>query len=294
MIALHGLPIFGGGRSPATVADSSASSPDKRWVGYSFSKAAPDYDAVAALQRLVGERLLAKLHQMHCLPKVIVDVGAGTGYCTARLAERFPDVDLQALDIAEGMLRTLRERPGLREKAFSICGDGESLPLRAQSVDLVFSNLALQWCADLPAVLAEWRRVLRPGGWILFSTFGAATLCELRAAWAKVDAYSHVNVFATQVEVAAALAGEGFSDSRVDVERNLLAYPSVDALLRELKSLGAHNVTRNRPRHLTGKGAFRHMQAAYLDSATEGCIESSFEIVYGSGRLLAEEVTGGY
>ena len=96
------------------------------------------------------------------MPGIILDVGAGTGYCTARLAEQFPEAGLFALDIAEGMLRKLHGRPGLRGKVLRVCGDGESLPLRDSSVDLVFSNLALQWCVDLPAALAEFRRVLRP------------------------------------------------------------------------------------------------------------------------------------
>ena len=260
--------------------------PEKRWVGRSFSRAASDYDRVAALQRQVGERLLARLAEIPFSPKAILDVGAGTGYCTARLAEAFPGAELLALDIAEGMLRTLRGRQGLRARVFGVCGDGESLPLRARSVDLVFSSLALQWCHDLPAVLAGFRRVLRPGGAVCFSTFGAATLRELRAAWAAADGYSHVNAFVSQAAVEAALAGAGFRRVAVGGERRVVAYPGVDALLRELKGLGAHNVTRDRPRHLTGKGVFRKMLAAYEESAAAGGgVEASFEVVYGHGRL---------
>jgi len=262
--------------------------PEKRWVGQSFSKAASDYDLAAVLQRQVGERLLERLQEIPCAPKTILDVGAGTGYCTARLAGMFPEAELLALDIAEGMLRILRERPGLGGRARRICGDGESLPLRAFSVDLVFSNLALQWCAELPVVLAEFRRVLRPGGMVIFSTFGEGALCELRAAWAKADAYSHVNAFVSRASVEAALVGADFGDCSISGERRVFAYPSVEALLRELKTLGAHNVTQNRPRHLTGKGVFRSMSQAYADSSEEGRIEASFEIVYGQGRLPGE------
>jgi malonyl-CoA O-methyltransferase len=288
--------IFGGGKRQAMLADASPSSalPEKRWVGPSFSKAASAYDAVAALQRQIGERLLARVVETPCAqPQTILDVGAGTGYCLSRLAQMFPDAELLALDIAEGMLSTLAGRSDLRGKARSICGDGESLPLRARSVDLVFSNLALQWCADLPAALAEFRRVLRPGGTILFSTFGASTLCELRAAWATADDYSHVNAFPALAEVASALLGLGLVDCRVGGELRVIAYSGVDALLRELKSLGAHNVTRNRPRHLTGKGVFRQMLAAYPESAADGQIQASFEIVYGQACLQAEAMLSG-
>jgi malonyl-CoA O-methyltransferase len=87
-------------------------------------------------------------------------------------------------------------------------------------------------------------------------------------------------------DIEAALRGAGFDGVRVESEHRLLVYPTVDALLRELKGLGAHNVTRNRPRHLTGKGAFRKMLAAYAEVMVDGRVEASFEIVYGHAYLV--------
>ncbi len=272
---------------PSPESPLSPAMPEKRWVGRSFSRAASGYDRVAALQRQVGNELLARLLRMPLSTKVttILDVGAGTGYCTALLAEAFPDARVIALDIAEGMLRFLGERVDLQGKTLRIRGDGESLPLRERSVDLVFSNLAMQWCSDLPAAMAGFRRVLRPGGAVLFSTFGESTLCELRKAWAKADGYSHVNDFVPIDSVRAAMARTGFIDYHVSAERKILFYPGVDAILRELKGLGAHNVTANRPRHLTGKGVFRNMKDAYAALMPEGRTEASFEIVYGHAFL---------
>jgi len=264
--------------------------PEKRWVGASFSRAACHYDRVAALQRQIGEQLLARLTASAISPKAILDVGAGTGYCTARLVELFPEASLFALDISEGMLRTLRRRPVLCAKALCVCGDGESLPLRDACVDLVLSNLALQWCTDLPAALGEFRRVLRPRGMMLFSTFGEGTLRELREAWSTGDAYSHVNAFVPSASVTKALAGFGVADFETQCERRVIAYPGVDALLQELKCLGAHNITRNRPRHLTGKGVFRKMLSAYPKATPEGGIEASFEII--QGRWVQAGATG--
>ncbi len=273
--------------APSTEAQVSLAAPEKRWVVHSFSRAASGYDRVAALQRKVGNELLATLRRMPLPPKVmtILDVGAGTGYCTALLAEAFPDSQVIALDIAEGMLRVLGERNDLQGRTLLIHGDGESLPLRERSVDLVFSNLAIQWCSDLPSVMAGFRRVLRPGGAVLFSTFGEATLCELRKAWASADGYSHVNDFVPSDSVGVALAHAGFRNYHIGSERQKLSYPNVDAILRELKCLGAHNVTASRPRHLTGKGVFRKMKDAYASFMPEGRIEASFEIVYGHAFL---------
>ena len=255
--------------------------PDKTWVGKSFSRSASDYDSVASLQRHVGEGLLKCLPGDGFAPRTILDLGAGTGYCTAQLAQRFPDSSLIALDIAMGMLKALGQRHDFHKQPQRVCADIERLPLKANTVDLVFSNLALQWCPNLSAVLAEFKRVLRPGGLILFSTFGEATLSELRNAWAKADdRHTHVNAFVSTVMLESALHKANFSDISVQNEQIVYHYASVDAILRELKLLGAHNVTMNRPRQLTGKGTFRKMMEAYSASMESGQVQASFEIIF--------------
>lgn len=256
---------------------------DKSQVGRSFSRAAVCYDGVAELQRRVGEELL-RFSPMQDYPSAVVDVGAGTGYCTSRLRVLFPQAQLIALDIAEGMLVKALERPQLRAACWPLCADAESLPLRDASVDVLFSNLALQWCPDLPTVLAEFSRVLRPGGRLLFSTFGESTLMELRAAWARVDAYTHVNTFLAREQIERALKAAGFVDDAVSKEPNLLDYTGVDALMHELKTLGAHNVTAHRPRQLTGKTKLQNMVTAYQEAMGDGRIRATFEIIKAVAR----------
>lgn len=262
--------------------------PDKRWVCRSFGAAARGYDGVADLQRDIGDRLLSQLPARAEPPAVILDVGTGTGYCAGHLLSRYPEARLIiALDIAENMARAARDRIGRGPRRHGLCGDAEALPLADGSVDLVVSNLAIQWCLDLAGVFREFRRVLKPEGVALFSTFGADTLAELRGAWAAVDAYSHVNEFASAETVAAALAGAGFATAEVSRETRRLSYPDVPSLMRELKSLGAHNVTAGRPRHLTGKGTMRRMLAAYPAPAADGTIRAGFEVVYGRARRVS-------
>lgn len=260
------------------MADRNAS-PDKRQVGLSFSRAALSYDHVAVLQRHVGDALLGWLSASALRPSRIIDVGAGTGYCTAQLRALYPDADLIALDIAEGMLKHLQARSEPIAGCRLLCGDAEVLPLVRGCVDLVFSNLAVQWCPDLFAALGEFRRVLRPGGRLIFSTFGKQTLYELRTAWAQVDDYTHVNEFLSRVSILNALRDSGFDDGQVRTELRVLEYAAVDALLRELKALGAHNVTRDRPRHLTGKKVLAALTDAYPKPWGDQRIRASFEIV---------------
>ncbi|CAL1239452.1 malonyl-ACP O-methyltransferase BioC [Candidatus Methylocalor cossyra] len=253
--------------------------PDKAWVRRSFGAAADRYDGVAHLQRAVGERLCSWLATRLPAPGVWVDVGAGTGRLTQQLCDRHGPAHLFALDLAEAMLRVARERLG-RERASYLCGDAEALPFADRSVDLVFSNLTLQWCPDPTRALREFRRVLRPDGVALFSTLGPDTLRELRCAWAAVDARSHVNTFIDGATLtAAARNAAGFAEVALDSETRILAYPDVYALMRELKALGARNVTTGRARHLTGKKAFKAMVAAYPRSPGGG-IGASFQVLY--------------
>jgi len=116
----------------------------------SFSRAAASYDSVAELQRAVGGELLQRLPPL--LPTRWLDLGSGTGHFTRRLAERYPQAEGVALDLAEGMLRHARQQGGA---GHFIAGDAERLPLPDGSLDLMFSSLAVQWCGDFAAVLAE-------------------------------------------------------------------------------------------------------------------------------------------
>jgi malonyl-CoA O-methyltransferase len=163
------------------------------------------------------------------------------------------------------------------------------LPLATASVDLVFSNLMLQWCDDVPGALAEVRRVLSPGGLFACSTFGPDTLHELRASWATVDADSHVNRFLDLHDVGDALVRAGFVEPVLDVERVVLTYPDSFALMRDLKAIGAHNATRGRPRGLTGRARMDRMSAAYERFRRDGRVPATFEVLYATawGAALA-------
>jgi len=258
--------------------------PDKRQVGRAFTRAAAGYDAVAHLQRDVGDALLENLPHLELSPVRLLDVGAGTGYCTRKLLQRFPGARLTALDLAHGMLLQCRAGSSEGRSLSLVCGEAESLPLRGACMDLLVSNLALQWCQELPAALAEFRRVLCPGGVQAFSTFGPATLQELREAWARVDGHSHVLEFPAARQVAAALAVAGFREVSVQSRMRVVTYPSVEALMRELKGLGASNRSPGRPRHLMGKRAMGAMIEAYGERSEGGRIPASFEIIHAYAR----------
>ncbi|MCU7813807.1 MAG: malonyl-ACP O-methyltransferase BioC [Candidatus Thiodiazotropha sp. (ex Rostrolucina anterorostrata)] len=254
---------------------------DKQQARLAFSRAAPHYDEVAELQREIGRRMLDRLTYIRHQPTVILDVGAGTGDATLALTGRYKKARTIALDFALPMLHQVRKRGSWLRRPRCICGDAEQLPLADQSVDMIFSNAALQWCNDLPGTFREFLRVLRPNGMLLFSTFGPNTLHELRNSWSAVDGHSHVSPFPDMHDVGDAMVRAGLAEPVVDVDRMRLSYDDVPSLMRDLKTLGAHNVTIDRPRGLMGKGRLQAMFEAYEAFRIESKLPASYEVVYG-------------
>jgi len=254
---------------------------DKEQARRAFERAATRYDEVAVLQREIGRRMLDRLDYVKIAPRAVLDAGCGTAELTAALAQRYPNAELVALDFAHGMVRHGRARDGWPRAPHWVCGDVEALPLASQSVDLVYSNAVLQWSTDLPGAFAEFLRVLRPGGLLMFSTFGPDTLAELRAAWAAVDGHSHVSRFVDMHDLGDLLVGTRFAEPVMDCERLTVTYATVDDLMRDLKTLGAHNVTAGRARGLTGRRRLDAMRAAYERFRTDGRLPASYEVVYG-------------
>ncbi|HQR23829.1 MAG TPA: malonyl-ACP O-methyltransferase BioC [Steroidobacteraceae bacterium] len=254
---------------------------DRREVRRSFGRAAGSYDAAADLQRRIRAELLERLDVVRMTPVAVLDLGTGTGHAAIALKRRYPRCRVVALDLAESMLREAGRRQTLLRRFRRVCADAAGLPFRDGSFDLVFSNLMLQWCNDPDRVLAECRRVLRPGGLLTFSTFGPDTLIELRRAWSAADDRVHVSRFLDMHDVGDALVRAGLAEPVMDVERMTLDYGDVRQLMRDLKAIGAHNANAGRPRGLTGKRAYARMVAAYETSRRDGRLPATYEVVFG-------------
>jgi malonyl-CoA O-methyltransferase len=250
--------------------------PDKRQVAASFSRAAASYDSVAELQRAVGCELLARL-PAQLNPQRWLDLGCGTGYFSRVLAEDFAPSEGVALDIAEGMLRHAQPLGGAH---YFIAGDAERMPLADQSCGLIFSSLAVQWCADFAAVLSEAHRVLQPGGVLAFASLCVGTLHELRESWQAVDGLVHVNRFRQFDDYQQLCAASGLRVRSLEVQPHVLHYPDVRSLTHELKALGAHNLNPGRPGGLTGRARIMGLIDAYEHFRQGEGLPATYQVVY--------------
>ncbi len=254
---------------------------DKSLVRRSFDRAAAGYEQVAVLQREVGKRLLERLDLINMTPHRILDLGTGCGSTTNALVDRCRDSQLVALDLSESMLKQAKKNAQPQKGPVYLCGDMENVPCANAGFDLIFSNLTLQWCNDVGQALGEFARLLRPGGTVLFTTFGPDTLKELRASWSQVDSNTHVNGFFDMHDIGDALIQCGLAEPVMDSETFTLTYPSLNKLMGDLKELGAHNVTAGRPRGLTGKGKLQTLGRAYEAFRLNGSLPATFEVIYG-------------
>lgn len=263
--------------------------PNKQLVARSFGQAAARYDDVAVLQRQTGEELLDRLSLVTLKPDCVLDLGVGTGRNLQSLAKRYPKSRLLAMDIAPAMLQqakqVYKQSAGLKRwlpnnKPDYIAGDAENIPLADNSVDLVFANLALQWC-DPRMSFAEIQRILRPDGLLMFTTLGPDTLYELRTAWAAVDDYPHVNMFYDMHDIGEAMVAAGLLEPVLDTDRYTLTYQTAMALMKDLKVLGASNVNASRRRGLTGKQTIKQVVAAYEQFRNDALLPATYEVVYG-------------
>ena len=268
---------------------------DARHVRRAFSRSAGSYDAAAQLQHVVEARLLESLDYLddpalqRTPPQRVLDLGCGTGRASVAMQKRWPKAQVLSFDLALPMLQQARiaskRSGGWLSNPFArvpqaICADARALPLVEASVDVLFSNLCLQWVEDLDAVFAGFRRVLKPNGLLLISSFGPETLWELREAFAQADSAPHVSPFADIAVFGDALVRAGFRQPVLDRELDTTRYQDLPALMRELRAIGATNALASRRHTLTGRTRFTAAARAYdAMRGPDGLLPASWETI---------------
>jgi SAM-dependent methyltransferase len=173
----------------------------------------------------------------------------------------------------------------------SVAADEETLPFRLASLDLIVSGLSLQFVNDLPGVLVQIRRALKPDGLFLAALLGGDTLTELRQAFAAAEseveggASPRVAPFADLRELGALLQRAGFALPVTDVDRVTVRYDNVFDLMRDLRRMGATNALVARRRTPLRRATLLRMAEIYAERFADGDgrLRATFEIVWLSG-----------
>jgi len=173
----------------------------------------------------------------------------------------------------------------------ALVSDTETLPLAPASLDLVVSALALQFVNDLPGVLAQIRRALRPDGLLLAAMIGGDTLTELRQSFAAAEAECEGGVspriapFADLRDIGGLLQRAGLALPVTDVDRVVVRYHSAFAVMADLRRMGGTNILLERRRTPTRRATMLRMAQIYAErfADADGRIRATFDIIWLSG-----------
>jgi malonyl-CoA O-methyltransferase len=250
-----------------------------------FSKAADRYDQSAQLQRLIGEQLYAQLLERQAFDdlneaSIWLDLGCGTGYFAEKFQQSHNAQGL-AMDIAFGMLLRTRQRMSNASTVLVLNADAESIPLKSDSVTLIFSNFVVQWCLQLQHAIAECWRILKPGAWCALSLPGEGTLKELQSSWSLLDSFDHVNHFYSEEALTQLMRETLPADATVEITRQAYAsrYKSLSELLKNLKNIGANTATGKTSPGLMGKSQFARLQKNYEHyRQVDGLLPATYEV----------------
>lgn len=257
------------------------------------------------LRREIASRMFDRLELIKVGPQRVLDAGCGAGADLALLQKSYPAAHILGIDAAEAMVRAA-QGPAAKQSSLNqllskllpaktgvdlLCGDFAELPLGPNTVDLVWSNLALHWHPQPDRVFAEWRRVLRVNSLLMFSCFGPDTLRELRAAFAEADLAQHALPFVDMHDFGDQLVEVGFSTPVLDMEVITVTYDTPQALLADVRALGGNPLSTLR-RGLMGKQAWQRMlDALEKGRRTDGKLGLTFEVIYGHAFRPAPKMT---
>lgn len=241
------------------------------------------------LLREIGNRLVERLQYIRVAPRRVLDVGCGLGRMRAALLAHHPGAAWTGVELSQAMAHAGR-REQQRARGFArwwraapqwIVADGGRLPVRSGSVDFVVSNLMLHWHPQPHAVFPEWKRVLAPGGLLMFSCFGPDTLREVRRAAAAALPDAAPMPFVDMHDFGDMMIAAGLSNPVMDVEKLTLTYAGPRELLADVRALGA-NPRGDRPPALpSGRRARQLLEALAAQRDAAGRIALTFEVAYG-------------
>lgn len=248
-----------------------------------LAKAASHYAEVAYLDHLVANELDKRLDVIKFQPNVILNYGAKDNYSVDFLRRRYSEADIFSVEVSENFFE-------LSRMPMNLVAEGEMLPIKKASVDLIFSNLMLHSANEFQKLLLDFRRILKPNGLLFFSMLGRDTLKELRECFLQVSPYPHIHDYFDMHDVGDSLLKNQFSDPVMDMEQITINFSSPLDLIREIKKSGNSNVHLERQCGLMGKKAWKQALDYYNKFAIEAAYPATFEVIYGHAWAPAQDM----
>jgi len=255
---------------------------------------------LSAAQFLYGEiarRMNERLRLVRLKPEQLLDAGCGAGQQISLLHTRYPSARYIGQDHSAPLLQhaqraakkvwpwgwrpLLKKLSGKPAQAQWLETDLAHTGLAPESLDLVWSNLALHWHAAPHDVLQEWGRILRLNGLVFFSCFGPATLQEVRTAAQQAGLQTVTPSFVDMHDFGDLLIEKGFADPVMDQEVLTLTYGNPEKLMADVKALGG-NPSIGRRAGLLGRDRYQRLLAALeAQRKADGLLHLTVEVAYG-------------
>lgn len=247
-----------------------------------FNKAAATFDAAAFLFSEVNSRVIQRLDVIPLAPKRILDCGAGTGIGSQTLLKKYKKVEVISFDLSTEMLNKTKKKKSWLQKNYFVCGNAAKLPFETNSFDFVYANLMLQWCDDIQTIFAEWQRVLKPNGLLMFTALGPDSCKELFKAVHNINAAQVFQGFIDMHDLGDALLKNQLLDPVMDVENLQINYSGAEQLLKEVRAIGGRNLHPERVKKLFGKSYYSQLVAELNKMKTkQEKIPLTMEVIYG-------------
>ena len=262
---------------------------DKTYKRLMFDKAAGSYEQFSEIQEKISNDLFLKFNEIKINPISILDLGCGTGKNALHILDRFKGSQIINFDFSESMLIKARDNILRRNQTsinntfhhHHICGDIENLPIKENSIDLVWSSSSIQWSNDLPILFSNIKKILKPNGCFIFSTFGPKTLIELKIITNKLSSLPRTNNFFDAPHIESSLRKENFKIQTIENEIKIFKYKNVNDILNAIKGVGATNGNIKRDKGLKGRKFIKDIKNEYKDFIIDGLYPATYEVIYG-------------
>ncbi len=231
-----------------------------------------------------AERLADRLDDTTRTFPMAVDLGCHSGELGPIIGNRGGIETLYQSDISTGYARNAQANNGKT----TLVADEEFLPFAEGSLDLILSNLSLHWVNDLPGMLLQARRALKPDGLLLACMLGGDTLRDLREALMAAEAEEEggvsprVSPFVDVKDAGALLQRSGFALPVVDADDITIDYPDALKLMRDLSGMGESNLIAKRSKKFTKRSTLARAAAIYHErhAREDGRIHAKFQVIY--------------